>query len=152
AACQSTAPTRGSAAPESATAAPVDANADARFADLSRRWLDGAMRLSPVSATQIGDHRFDAELDDLSAAGRDARGKFSKDMLAELDDIDANRLSRANQVDAAMLRNQLRYDLWDLETMQSWAWDPQVYSQLAGGALYTLMAREFAPLPDRLRS
>src|SRR5690606_13216347 len=52
----------------------------------------------------------------------------------------------------AMLRNQLRYDLWDLETMQSWAWDPQVYSQLAGGALYTLMAREFAPLPDRLRS
>lgn len=152
AACQSTAPTRESAAPESATAVPVDANADARFADLSRRWLDGAMRLSPVSATQIGDHRFDAELDDLSAAGRDARGKFSKDMLAELDDIDANRLSRANQVDAAMLRNQLRYDLWDLETMQSWAWDPQVYSQLAGGALYTLMAREFAPLPDRLRS
>ncbi len=27
-----------------------------------------------------------------------------------------------------------------------------VYSQLAGGALYSLMAREFAPLPDRLRA
>lgn len=155
AACQPTAPTRegdtaASAAPTTPTT--TDATVDSRFADLSRRWLDGAMRLSPVSATQIGDHRFDAELDDLSAAGRDARLKFSKDTLAELDDIDVNQLSRANQVDAAMLRNQLRYDIWDLETMQSWAWDPQVYTQLAGGALYTLMAREFAPLPDRLRS
>src|SRR5687768_7321912 len=32
--------------------------ADAKFADLSKRWLDGYMKLSPVSATSIGDHRF----------------------------------------------------------------------------------------------
>ena len=51
-----------------------------------------------------------------------------------------------------MLRNQLRSDIWSNETLQGWAWDPTIYSQLAGGALYTLMAREFAPLPDRLRS
>src|SRR5690606_30203198 len=49
-------------------------------------------------------------------------------------------------------RNTLEGSLWDLETMQGWAWDPQVYSGLAGGAIYGLMAREFAPLPERLRS
>jgi uncharacterized protein (DUF885 family) len=36
--------------------------------------------------------------------------------------------------------------------LQSWAWDPQVYNGLAGGAIYNLMAREFAPVPQRLKS
>ncbi|MEO8459602.1 MAG: DUF885 domain-containing protein [Dokdonella sp.] len=126
--------------------------ADKQFADLSAQAVDGSMRLSPVSATQIGDHRFDSELDDLSAKGRAASLKFSRDMLAKLENIDVSKLSRANQVDAGILRNQLKYDIWTTETLQSWAWDPQVYSQLAGGALFTLMAREYAPLPDRLRA
>jgi uncharacterized protein (DUF885 family) len=51
-----------------------------------------------------------------------------------------------------ILRNQVRGDIWSLETYQAWAWDPQVYNSLAGGALYSLMAREFAPMPERLKS
>ena len=39
-----------------------------------------------------------------------------------------------------------------METLQSWAWDPQAYNSLAGGAIYSLMAREFAPLPERMKS
>jgi uncharacterized protein (DUF885 family) len=125
---------------------------DTQFADLSKRWLDGAMRLSPVFATQTGDHRFDAELDDFSAAGREKSLAFSKGLLAELEAMDRSKLSRENQVDAATLRNQLRYDVWSAESLQGWAWDPMLYNSTAGGALYGLMAREFAPLPDRLRS
>jgi uncharacterized protein (DUF885 family) len=105
-----------------------------------------------VTATQIGDHRFDAELDDLSAEGRQRGLEFSRGMLADLEKIDHAKLSRENQVDYGMLRNQLRSDIWGIETLQGWAWDPTIYSQLAGGALYTLMAREFAPIPDRLRA
>jgi uncharacterized protein (DUF885 family) len=137
----------------SASAAPApDASTDAAFSDLSKRWLDGAMRLSPVSATQTGDHRFDGELDDLSAEGRAKSLQFSRGILAGLAQIDRSRLSRENQVDAAVLDNQLRYDLWSQQTLQAWAWDPMGYSQLAGAAVYSLMARDFAPLPDRLRA
>ena len=128
------------------------AQADAAFADLSARALAGWLRISPVSATQIGEHRYDSEIDDLSAKGRRQSLDFSRTMLAELDRIDAARLSRENQVDAAILRNQLEYDIWRSEALQSWATDPQVYNELAGGAIYGLMAREFAPLPERLRS
>ncbi len=128
------------------------AQADAAFADLSARALAGWLRISPVSATQIGEHRYDSEIDDLSAKGRQQSLDFSRKMLAELDRIDAARLSRENQVDAAILRNQLEYDIWRSEALQSWATDPQVYNELAGGAIYGLMAREFAPLPERLRS
>ncbi len=145
---------RQEAAPAAPTAAPAPAvsAADAQFADLSARWLDGAMRLSPVFATQTGDHRFDAELDDFSAEGRAKSLEFSKTLLAELERIDRAKLSRENQVDASVLRNQLRYDIWSAEKLQGWAWDPMIYSQVAGGALYTLMARDFAPMPDRLRN
>ncbi len=126
--------------------------ADTAFADLSQRALDGWFQLSPVSATQTGEHRYDGELDDLSAQGRQKALDFSKKILAELEAMDVSQLSRENQVDAAILRNQLRYDIWNAETLQSWAWDPQAYSGLAGSAIYGLMAREFAPMPDRLQS
>ena len=139
----------GSAAPATTAA---DAQADARFAGLSKRWLDGWLQLQPVAATQTGDHRFDDQLEDLSPAGRLKMVEFSKKMLAELDTLAVASLSRENQVDAAILRNQVRYDLWTAQTLQSWASDPQLYSQLAGGALYTLMARDFAPMPQRLKA
>lgn len=141
-----------SPATPTAAKATADAAVDARFVDLSKRWLDGFLKLNPVGATQQGDHRFDAEIEDLSAAGRTAYIAFANTMLAELDAIDAGKLSRENQIDAAILRNQLRSDVWGMETQQAWAWDPQMYSGLAGGAIYNLMAREFAPLPERLKS
>ncbi|KRG66596.1 hypothetical protein ABB27_13405 [Stenotrophomonas terrae] len=126
--------------------------ADAQFAELSKKALDTWMQLSPVSATQIGDHRYDSQLDDLSAAGQQKSLEASKALLAELDKLDVSKLGRENQVDAAILRNQLQSDIWSNETMQSWKWDPQVYNGLAGSAIYGLMAREFAPLPERLKS
>lgn len=128
------------------------ASIDNHFMALSQRWLDGAMRLSPVYATQMGDHRFDNELDDLSAAGQKRRLLFAKDILADLEKIDRSLLSRETQVDAALLHHQLRYSIWTAETLHSMSWDPTLYSQRAGDALYNLMAREFSPLPERLRA
>ncbi|KRG37342.1 hypothetical protein ARC20_16830 [Stenotrophomonas panacihumi] len=135
-----------------AGAATAATTADARFAELSKQALDTWMQLSPVGATQIGDHRFDGQIDDLSAAGRQKGLEASKSLLAQLDKIDATQLSRENQVDAAILRNQLQSDIWNTEVLQSWAWDPQVYNNVAGSAIYGLMAREFAPLPERIKS
>ncbi|MRH02273.1 DUF885 family protein [Xanthomonas sontii] len=145
------APAASTAAPGSAAAA-ADPAADTAFAALSKRAVDTWMQLSPVGATQTGDHRYDSELDDLSAAGRQKSLDASKQLLAELDKLDVAKLSRENQVDAAILRNQLQSDIWNSEVAQGWATDPQVYNGLAGGAIYGLMAREFAPLPERLKS
>ena len=152
AACASAPATTASGEGATATEAAAMSPADAKFADLSRRWLDGWLALNPVNATQVGDHRFDDRLDQLDAPGRQRIVDFSKAMLGELDAIDVNALSRENQVDAAILRNQLQGDIWNIETYQGWAWDPQVYSGLAGGAIYNLMARDFAPMPQRLKS
>ena len=47
-------------------AAPV-AEADARFEAAAARYVEEFGRYSPVAATQLGDHRFDGELEDMSA-------------------------------------------------------------------------------------
>ncbi|MBH1554303.1 DUF885 domain-containing protein [Stenotrophomonas maltophilia] len=144
------APTTGSTPAASQQAG--DGAVDAAFADLSKRALDTWMQLSPVSATQIGDHRYDSELDDLSAAGQQKTVAAYKALLGELDKIEVAKLGRENQVDAAILRNQLQSEIWNAEVLQSGKWDPQLYNGIAGSAIYGLMAREFAPLPERLKS
>lgn len=149
---QADAPTAGSTSTSAASQQAGDAAADAAFADLSKRALDTWMQLSPVSATQIGDHRYDSEIDDLSAAGQQKTVAAYKALLGELDRIDVAKLGRENQVDAAILRNQLQSEIWNAEVLQSGKWDPQLYNGIAGSAIYGLMAREFAPLPERLKS
>jgi uncharacterized protein (DUF885 family) len=127
-------------------------DADAAFADLSRRAVDGIARLSPSYATGLGDHRFDHLITDMSAQGREAANAFNRQILAELDRIDRSRLTRDNQVDAALLENAARYALWMSETLQNWAWDPQIYTDAAGTSLYSLAARDFAPWDVRLKA
>ena len=139
-------------APVAQAPKPAAVNHDQHFDALGRSALSSWFRLNPVMATQVGSHIADAELDDLSAKGRAAALAFARDTLAQLESIDVAALSRENQIDYAMLRNELQSQIWTNETLQAWAWDPQVYSQLAGSAIYTLMAREFAPLPERLKS
>jgi uncharacterized protein (DUF885 family) len=106
------------------------------FATLTGCWLDGMLALSPVGATALGDHRHDSALDDLSPGGRAAASAFSKAMLVALRQIDPAALSRAEQVDAKILENALRFDLWSRETLREWAWNPLLYTDLAGQALY----------------
>jgi uncharacterized protein (DUF885 family) len=138
--------------PPPVATASADPGAEAAFAQLSRRTLEFWFTRSPVYATQMGEHGHDSDVDDLGAASRDQALATTQALLAELAAINRARLSRENQIDAAILANQLQYDAWRAQTLQDWAWDPQIYNSLAGDAIYSLMAREFAPLPQRLQS
>ncbi len=126
--------------------------ADSAFAQLSKDWMDATFKASPVYATTVGDHRFDGELDDISETGRAARAAIVKDTTAKLAAIDRNALSRDNQVDAAMLEDSLAQDAFTLDDLKDWSWDPLLYSETGSSAVYSLMAREFAPVDQRLLS
>jgi uncharacterized protein (DUF885 family) len=133
-----------------ATPASAVSSEDARFTAFGERVVDAFLKFDPVSATQLGDHRYDALLADVSAAGRAKRRAFAERSLAELAKFDAQKLGREHQVDALLLKDQLNYVIFSNDRLQDWAWDPLTYS--AGTALFTLTSREFAPLPVRLRS
>ena len=123
---------------------------DDRFKQLSERYVNESPAFSPVHATTLGDHRFDSQLDDLSSVARDRTRRFHQQMLQALKTIDREQLSRANQVDYALLSDRLNANLWELETLAEWTWNPLLYTELTGSAVYGLMAREFAPLDRRL--
>jgi uncharacterized protein (DUF885 family) len=125
---------------------------DARFTAFGENVVDHFLKSDPVGATQLGDHRYDRLLPDVSAAGRAKRRGFAQSALAQLAKFDRSRLSREHQVDAILLKEQLDYLLFSNDRLQDWAWDPLTYSGTAGSAFFTLSSREFAPLPVRLRS
>ncbi len=133
-----------------AAAAGAASAEEARFEALAARYLDQMPALSPVTATRLGDHRFDGELDRITAQARAAEAALYRGLLKELAAIDRDALSRAARVDAGLLEHEARYAIWRLDELRDWAWDPLIYTGLAGGALYALMAREFAPLEERL--
>jgi hypothetical protein len=126
--------------------------ADVSFEAISQRYLNEMMALMPVNATSLGDHRFDGELDDVSSAGYDRRAALAHELLLQLQALDTAELSRANQVDAQLLTNELQYQIWRIEQLAEWRWNPLIYTDLAGNGVYLLMARDFAPLSDRLRN
>ena len=127
-------------------------SADTQFAAIGERYIASLTRLSPVEATGLGEHRYDDKLPDISAAGRAAREGEWRALLGELARLDRGGLSRDNQVDLALLDNELRYKLWSNDRMETWGWDATGYNDQAGSSLYRLAARDFAPWPVRLRS
>jgi uncharacterized protein (DUF885 family) len=126
--------------------------ADRAFAGLAKRWVDAMLRLGPVAATRIGEHRYDHLVDDMGPEGRQANLVLAKTTLARLNSVDIATLNRENQVDAAILKNALNSQIWMTEVVQEWAWNPLLWQDLTSSAIYNLMARDFAPLGQRYKS
>ncbi len=120
------------------------------FENLAREYLDDLGNFSPVAATLVGDHGADDRLDDVDTAARRRRTELYAEYARALAAIDRTQLSRANQVDAALLRREIESSLWMQNTLAEWAWNPLVYVDTAGNAIYALVARDFAPLDTRL--
>ncbi len=135
-----------------AAAASATTTVDQAFENLASEYISDLPNFSPVAATYAGDHSEDDVLDDVSAKGRKHTLRLYKEYRDALDGIDVAQLSRANQVDAAMLRNAIESGIWSIEELEEWAWNPLYYVNLSGSAIYTLLARDYAPLEERLAS
>ncbi len=125
-------------------------DADRAFERLGARYLDEFPALGPVGSTTLGDHRFDHLLDEVSPEARARQAEFLRTYIRAVEAIPPGELGRANRIDRALLLRALRSSLWELEEAREWSWNPLVYTGLAGGAVYGLLARDFAPLPARL--
>lgn len=127
-------------------------NEDAEFQRLGEQYLQRFVEFSPVTATSLGDHRFDGELDDVSEAARNRKLAWIRDIAKQLEKIDTRKLSRINQVDYALLKHSLASQRWHIEELREWQWNPLIYTGTSGNAIYSLMARDFARLEERLTS
>ena len=126
------------------------AASDADFERIADQFVTDLPRLSPIMATRLGDHSSDGELDQVDDAARQRLRVIYDEYRELLEGIDRDELSRANQVDYELLKLEIESRIFRLDTLQEWAWNPLYYIRGSGGSIYSLVARDFAPLEERL--
>ncbi len=128
-----------------ATASPAQTR---RFEQLVHGYYERYLATHPEEATQLGDHRFDRLAGDLSARGVAADRALYRRTLAALVAIRPEDLPPDHAVDRRILENDLRSRLFDIEVLKTYRWQVTDYSATQG--VYLLLARDFAPLRQRL--
>jgi len=120
------------------------------FRALAETIIDDLLEADPVTATQLGDHRFDDRLEDLSAGAVAERLTLLDDHVTALDAVDDVGLDAADAADLEILRARLLQTRFALDELRRFAWDPMAWNP--GTALHLLVSREFAPAEERSAS
>jgi len=123
-----------------------------RFATRIDDFLAEFFRLHPLHATAAGMHDHDGRWPDLTEAGRLERLAFAERWESELRGIPAADLSRDERVDRDLVLGELEGIRFSETDLRQESWDPLEWVYLLGGGIFPLIAREFAPLADRLGS
>ena len=125
--------------------------ADDQFQSLASTYIDKYLEVNPEQATQLGDHRFDDRLSDYSADALAKELTRQKEFREKLNSLgDESQLSGANRIDFQILRDNVDYQIFQLEELKEWEWNPLVYNQSLADSLYLLVARDFAPAEKRI--
>lgn len=96
----------------------------------------------------LGNHDHDDRLSDPSRAAADRRRTELDRLRDQLDGLTG--LDTAASVDREILATEVRRELLTLGELDELSWDALKHNP--GQALYSVIAQDFAPLPDRLRS
>jgi len=109
-------------------------------------------KFAPTVATQAGLHQYDQKLEDYSRAQVDSEIADLNRFAAKFDDLSDAGLDEGTRGDLAMVRNNIRGSLLELQTIRPWEKDPDIYSSGIANSAFVLMERKFAPADERLRS
>jgi hypothetical protein len=131
-------------------------HSSSRFSELSEEFVYTTLAFSPSLATGAGLHeyrgqRLDDMLDDMSPATQDRHLRFYKNFESRLAKLKTAELTEEEQMDPAILRNQVALAKLELTQIRSDLHNPTFYVETLGNALFAPFVLDFAPLPDRMR-
>ncbi len=114
------------------------------------RFFEHYYRSNPVTATFIGEHRFDPWLPDYSeAAVDDAKARIAT-LLSESSGLVLDALSLDQKHDVRLAQGALRIQDWELGARHFHRGNPSLYTGEAVFGLISLLLTDYAPLRDRL--
>lgn len=124
---------------------------DEQFQKIAHDYIEELLAANPEYATQLGDHRFDDKLTDYSAEARTKELERAKNFRQQLEAFsDLSQLTGPNQVDVRILKDNIDNEIFGLEELREWQWDPLLYNESLADSLYLLVARGFAPAEQRI--
>ncbi|MEA2605540.1 MAG: hypothetical protein QOI00_297 [Chloroflexota bacterium] len=122
------------------------------FAARVDTFFDQYFAREPTDATSAGNHAYDGLWPDVSAAAEPDRLAFIDAWERTFDSFGDDVLDADERVDRDLLLGVLAsYRFNELELAED-AWSPMAWVYLIGQGFFSLIAREFAPLADRLAS
>ena len=123
---------------------------DDQFQKIARDYIEQYLRANPEDATELGDHRFDGQLTDYSSDARAKDLATQKEFRDKLNAVDGSQLTGANNIDFRILKENIDYQIFQVEELKEPEWNPLVYMQSLANSLYLLVARDFAPAEKRI--
>jgi uncharacterized protein (DUF885 family) len=125
--------------------------ADVKLKDFYKQYLDKVFAFRPMDATELGDHRFDDRLEDLSPEARVGWVELDRQTLAELPrQVDFNSLSSAGKVDYEILKHNLTSSRWKSENLRPYEEDPRVYNGYINDSVFMLLTQSSLPKEKNL--
>jgi uncharacterized protein (DUF885 family) len=119
---------------------------DKKLSTFFQDYLETEFRHQPLEATELGDHRFDSLLDDLSRAALAARRVRAAEALEALPRrIEYAQLSRNSQIDYEIFRQDLTRSIWLAENLHPFEDDPRVYGGHLSDSVYRLLTQSTLP-------
>jgi uncharacterized protein (DUF885 family) len=121
-------------------------SADQALDTFFRSQLKETFRLRPLEATQLGDHQYDSQLEDLSAESRAGWLRHCRQTLADLPrQVDYPKLSRDGQVDFEIFKQSLERAIWMTENFNPFTDDPRTYNDYINDSVFLLLAQSTLP-------
>lgn len=120
------------------------------FQKAARAMMLDALRRDPIAATWAGLHEYDSEVPDLSADGFADDERRARENVRALAEWPPETLAPEDQIDHRLLRAQFETEARELAALAPQHHEPSLYADAAVNGVYSLLAREFAPLADRL--
>ncbi len=114
--------------------------------------LDEYFRLQPADATELGEHAYDHHWPDLTDAGHAAWSRWLGEAEARVRAFEPSALSRDEAIDKRILLENLAAMRFAADDLLEVEWNAMVYVYLFGGAIFTMLAREYAPITERLNA
>ncbi len=119
---------------------------DEKLQVVFKDYLERHFRQQPTAATGLGDHRFDAQLDDISPEARKDWGKLARETVKNLPrQVDYKKLSRDGQIDFEIFQHDLETGIWITDNLQSFEKDPRAYGGYLNDSVYLLLAQSTLP-------
>ncbi len=134
------------------TAGAPSPQTQAAFTHLVDRYFDFYFQASPTAATQAGFHQYDSRLEDFSHSAMEAELAGLTKFRKQFSGIQRSELPEQSAGDLDVVTSAIDSRLLELQTIQMWRKDPDVYTSGVSYGVFLLMRRNFAPPAERLRS
>jgi len=107
---------------------PSSGASDAMFKKITDTILSQFWSWNPTWATTVGNHRYDEFVDVPSKSKIGGKLINYRNWLKTVELFSNKDLSPSVRMDYNIMRNQLKYAIWQLDTFQSYKWNPSEYN------------------------